>query len=219
MTPRKSTNHASASVTTKPPKPSRRQWAAADHNRRREWIVQAALDLIDRKGVDALTARAIARRLGLGTMTLYSYFAGLDDLKLAVIRQAFCLLNQTCTNASTLGTTAGWRGSAKAYLQFAIDHPNLYTLMFNRPLPQTETARGDLEAIFQNLVEIVAEQLAQTTPKPRNLQRLAQTRAETYWIALHGLASLAIAQRLGTETDRLLDDLLTRVAPTPTNAP
>lgn len=47
---------------------------------RREHVIQAALDLADRKGHKALSMRAIAAELGTGVATLYNYFDSLADL-------------------------------------------------------------------------------------------------------------------------------------------
>jgi AcrR family transcriptional regulator len=47
---------------------------------RRQAIVGAALALADSDGVVAVTMRGVAERLGLGTMTLYSYVGGKDEL-------------------------------------------------------------------------------------------------------------------------------------------
>jgi AcrR family transcriptional regulator len=43
-------------------------------------ITSEALALVDEAGVDALTMRALADRLGVGTMTVYGYFRSRDDL-------------------------------------------------------------------------------------------------------------------------------------------
>jgi AcrR family transcriptional regulator len=46
----------------------------------RELIADAALDLVDREGVEALTMRRLARELEIGTMTLYGYFRDKEEL-------------------------------------------------------------------------------------------------------------------------------------------
>jgi AcrR family transcriptional regulator len=43
-------------------------------------VVDGAIDLADRDGLEALSMRALAEHLGVGAMTLYSYVAGRDDL-------------------------------------------------------------------------------------------------------------------------------------------
>jgi AcrR family transcriptional regulator len=46
----------------------------------REAVVNAALDVVDRVGVAALTIRAVARRAGAPPMSLYTHFANKEEL-------------------------------------------------------------------------------------------------------------------------------------------
>jgi AcrR family transcriptional regulator len=46
----------------------------------REDIARAALDMLDAEGIDALSMRRLADRLGVGTMTLYGYFRSKQEL-------------------------------------------------------------------------------------------------------------------------------------------
>jgi AcrR family transcriptional regulator len=45
-----------------------------------ELIIERALRLLDDKGLDAFSMRALAEDLGVGTMALYTYFRGKDEL-------------------------------------------------------------------------------------------------------------------------------------------
>ena len=51
----------------------------------RERVTQAALALIDSEGLDGLSMRRLAGELGVGTMTLYHYFASKRELLDAVL--------------------------------------------------------------------------------------------------------------------------------------
>ena len=46
----------------------------------RERIVQAAAEIVDEHGLDALTMRAVATRLGSGAMSLYRHVSGHEEL-------------------------------------------------------------------------------------------------------------------------------------------
>jgi AcrR family transcriptional regulator len=46
----------------------------------REVIVEAAIEIVDASGPDALTMRRVAERLGAGTMSLYRHVSGHDEL-------------------------------------------------------------------------------------------------------------------------------------------
>src|SRR3954466_4577198 len=61
---------------------------ASSANRSREAIARAALDLVDREGLDALSMRRLAGELGMGTMTLYGYFRTKEELLDAVVHEA-----------------------------------------------------------------------------------------------------------------------------------
>jgi TetR/AcrR family transcriptional regulator, tetracycline repressor protein len=50
----------------------------------RERILEAALELVDREGIEGLTMRALGRACGVRAMSLYRYVANKDDLLDAV---------------------------------------------------------------------------------------------------------------------------------------
>lgn len=51
----------------------------------REQLQQAALALVDTHGLEGLTMRALAQRLGTGAMTLYNYVSQRDELEMLVV--------------------------------------------------------------------------------------------------------------------------------------
>ena len=57
-------------------------------NRSREAIARAALDLVDREGLGALSMRRLASELDMGTMTLYGYFRSKEELLDAAVAAA-----------------------------------------------------------------------------------------------------------------------------------
>jgi AcrR family transcriptional regulator len=57
-------------------------------NRSREAIARAALELVDREGLGALSMRRLAAQLEMGTMTLYGYFRTKEELLDAVVEVA-----------------------------------------------------------------------------------------------------------------------------------
>lgn len=178
-------------------------------------IVDVAIKLLHRYGLDAVTIRRVAGKLGVGAMTLYTYVEGQHGLQRDMVRRGFEMIGEHCCASSTLATEHSWRGGAKAYLDFAVQNPNLYKLMFDVPM-----AKDDADLLhggFQPLLDRVTEQLSCSGISGQRLSREARAAAGRYWISLHGLATLAIAGRLVVlegDLDQLLDDLLPRVAPT-----
>lgn len=78
----------------------------------RERIVAAALDLLNDKGMDALTVRALASRLGVGAPALYWHVRNkqelLDEMATFVIRRVIEALGK-------IDHGAGWREGLAAY--------------------------------------------------------------------------------------------------------
>jgi hypothetical protein len=149
-------------------------------------------------------------------MTIYSYVAGAEQLKHRMKQRGLACLNGRCLEASTVDVDGSWRGGASAYLRFAVEHPQLYMLMFSEPEAGGEADRQILSAAFEPLLDRVKGRLASSL-SGAELEAEAARRATRYWTALHGLASLAISGRLrslGREPEAVLDDLLERVAPT-----
>ena len=178
-------------------------------------IVDAAMTLLDRKGLDGVTMRAVAKRLRVGAMTLYTYLDGQDALRRAMVRRGFDLLREGCASQSTVDTDGRWTGGARTYIEFALARPALYRLMFDTPMPPEDNALFDEG--FAPLRQKVREKLAARGVSDGELDAATRRAAGRYWIALHGLATLAIAGRLHVleaPLEEVLDDLLVRVAPT-----
>ena len=88
-------------------------------------IVQVAYDFIDEHGVDAFSMRAIAKELGMGTMSAYRYFDSKDDLLEAVRLK----LRQQYDNSPVPGER--WddtlRRTTSSLRSVALAHPNIWT--------------------------------------------------------------------------------------------
>lgn len=115
----------------------------------RERIAQAALDLVDREGLDAVSMRRLARELGAGTMTIYGYFDGKDDLLDAVVDAA--------AERHRVSPPRGpWRERLAAVIRAMrhglAEHPSLIQLRLRRPLLSPGAMRGTeigLEALHE----------------------------------------------------------------------
>ncbi len=194
-----------------------RRWRTVEHAERRRLIIEVALDLLRKRGLEQVTMRRVAHRLGVGAMTLYTYVDGQDALRRELTRVGFAMIHENCRASSTLATDDGWLGGARAYLRFALENPNLYNLMFSIPLAATEADKEIFEAGFQPLIDRVKDELVAQGHSSDELEEVAARRAAVYWTGLHGLATLAIAGRLECpecKPDDLLKDLLARIAPT-----
>lgn len=117
--------------------------------RRRE-ILTAALALADERGLDALSMRAVAARVGVTPMALYPYVGnkdalldGLVDLLLAELLPA-------------AGTPGAWdvrlRAIAHAGRALAHRHPAAYPLLLSRPAITPDAVRL-VDALYRALLD------------------------------------------------------------------
>ncbi len=98
----------------------------------RQRIVDAALTLLDREGLDAFSMRRLADELGVGTMTIYGYFRRKDELLDAVV-------DIGADQITAAGTAAGpWKVRLRELMlgirQSLAEHPGIVELRFRRPL-------------------------------------------------------------------------------------
>jgi TetR/AcrR family tetracycline transcriptional repressor len=121
----------------------------------RDRVLRAALDLVDREGVDALTMRRLGRELGVEAMSLYGYVDSKEDLIEGVVEQLFRQMPLIVPGPGRWQDRL--RRHARAYRAVLLDHPNAVRLVAHRPLTTegtaafVESALAELQAIGLDL--------------------------------------------------------------------
>jgi AcrR family transcriptional regulator len=123
----------------------------------RQALLDAAIDVISRDGVDGAPLRAICDRVGVRLPTLYHFFGDRQGLLDAVLEAC---LERYLESKRGLRPTGDPRTDLRRgwdmHVGFARQHPKIYPLMFPpRPGPAPEAARRSLE-----LLRVGFEQLA-----------------------------------------------------------
>lgn len=155
----------------------------------REACVQVAHALIAENGIENLSLRDVARRLGVSHQAPYKHYASRDHLLAEVIRRCFQRFAAALSGRERdRDATRDMRGLGRAYLLYALQNPLEYKLMFGTPWPDTATQPEllrDARASFGVLREALA-----------GLYRDALTRDELdlhamfVWSSMHGLATI-----------------------------
>lgn len=106
----------------------------------RDQVASAALALADEDGLEALSMRALADRLGVGTMTLYGYFRNKDELLDAVVDAA---MGEGEGEAPAV--KGDWKEQLRGLVLHArwnlLQHPSLVELRVRRPVLRPEALR------------------------------------------------------------------------------
>jgi AcrR family transcriptional regulator len=179
------------------------------HRNLRAALVEAALGLVTREGVEALTLRGVARLAGVSPAAPYRHFADKRALLAAVAEEGFRLLATALRAAGEVGADAlgRFRARGPAYVTFATSHPSHFRVMFGRELADRRGYPGlqnAAQAAFDALVEGMTDAQGAGVVGEGDPRELGLTA----WSAMHGLAALLLDGRLQAMYGRSVEDLV-----------
>jgi AcrR family transcriptional regulator len=176
--------------------PTRREREKAETRQR---ILDAARELFATRGYDAVTMRSIAEKIEYTATALYFHFEDKEALLGALCTEDFlAFAKEFQASAGIADPVERIKSIGRAYIRFAVAHPNQYRFMFMTPLPPRHVDEGLLErgnptqdayAFLRNCVvdAIAAGRLRAEYADP-------DLAAQTLWAGVHGLVSLRIAK-------------------------
>jgi len=183
------------------------------HGNLKEALLQAALDLIGKKGAAGFTFADAARMAGVSPAAPYRHFRDRDELLSSIAQRGFEQFEALLTTAWDDGrpdTVTAFERVGKAYLAFARQEPAYYSAMFESGLPSdaNPTLMAASERAFA-VIRAAAERLAALSP-PGVPRPPAMMMALHIWSMSHGVASLfargdAARRKLPMSPDELLE--------------
>jgi AcrR family transcriptional regulator len=180
-------------------------------------ILDAARHLINEKGVDGLSMRAIAERIDYSPAGLYEYFGSKEEIIGALCQQGHRRLTAYMAAVDqNLLFRAYFLEIGLAYVQFAVQNPDFFLLMFTHHT----TGAGDLIALeqwlasdamqadssFVILVDAIKRGVAEGILRIRPEMGVIEM-AFAAWATVHGIAMLRITHLRSLQADF---DTLTR---------
>lgn len=141
-------------------------------------MLDAVMNIIERDGFSAVSARTVAGELGVSTQPIYREFGDMDGLRLAAIGRGFEIFSHYLEGEAI--------DQAVKYVMFATEHGKLFDFLFRG---KHYTYDG-LDGLSHSLIEDtrIIDKLQEITGLPREkVFRLHLC----VWMALHGLATLA----------------------------
>jgi AcrR family transcriptional regulator len=147
-------------------------------------IVRAARLLVDEEGLDGLTMRSLAGRLGVRAPSLYKHVADKEALELALVVQGIGELAEDLREAHSR-EPGSLPALGRAYRRYATTHPHLYRLMTEYPLPRDSLQDGLEQRLAAPVVAVVG----------------SPERATVVWAFAHGMAQLELAGRFPPDAD------------------
>lgn len=162
-------------------------------------IIEAAFQLIREQGWSAVSARAIAKKLGSSTMPIYSHVSSIEELEKKLRIKARELLKEFQQRQYTEHTLLNL---AFGYVIFARDEKNLFRFLYleSPEMLDSEDTSVIKKTFFKEFGEDSAEGKALLEMKESGQETLVQYT----WIFTHGLAMLVNSGAFGSNSDQAI---------------
>lgn len=129
--------------------------------------------------------RRLGERLGIKAPSLYKHFSGKDELEAALIAETLEGIGTALVAAVRGADGKPIAALAGAYRRYALDHPHLYRLTTEQPLPR--------ERLPEGLEQRAAAPVLEAAGDP--------DRARALWAFAHGMVQLELAGRFPADAN------------------
>ncbi len=149
-------------------------------------IINAAIYIIENKGIEYLTARSLGEKLGTSARPIFTTFKNMDD----VLNGALKFANDLYKNyvAEGLKESIAFKGVGTAYIRFAAEHPKLFGLLFmkeHKSVPNSNNVLGLIEGSYQEILNSITDSYKVSEDFAKELYL-------HMWIYSHGIAVLIV---------------------------
>ena len=159
-------------------------------------LLTAASRLLADEGPASLTVRRIAADAGVSTMNVYSRFGG----KLGVVEHLFLqgfglLADAMAAVPRTDRPDDDLRRCGDAYRVFALSHPTLYSVMFDRVMADYEPSEAAMAVAFHTL-DHLAQRIQRCIDAGLFREGPALHFAAIVWSTCHGVVILELRRKM-----------------------
>lgn len=174
-----------------------RSSARYHHGDLRNALLEQAVKLVEEVGADAFSLREAARLVGVSANAAYRHFADCSELLRAVAEVGFSRMQRRVEKAVSSASarrsprTAVERAKAvgRAYVEFAVDHPELLRVMFGSDGLSSFDRSGPPKPDPYAMLASALDELVAVGALPANRRPGAELKA---WVVVHGFASLVV---------------------------
>ncbi|MDE6875678.1 MAG: TetR/AcrR family transcriptional regulator [Lachnospiraceae bacterium] len=147
----------------------------------REEITDAALHITRQSGLMALTARALAAKLGCSVKPIFGLFRNMEEVQQEVIAAANALYQSYLKQDMAAGEYPPYKASGMAYIRFAREEKELFKLLFMRDRSGEQITDGMDE--IRPLLEVIRKNTGFTEEEAYRFHL-------EMWLYVHGIATM-----------------------------
>lgn len=183
--------------------------AAYHHGDLREALVQAGIEILEEKGLEALTLRETARRAGVSHAAPYHHFADKNALLSGIAHRGFQIQREEMARSAEGASEAagGLQAYGMIYALFAQRHPALFRLMYSQRRFTPDQA-GDLDRASSDVYPEMIDGIRQATGCDEQEARMVGL---LLWSSMHGLAMLWLEDQLQATGVKSIEPLARRI--------
>lgn len=167
----------------------------------KEDIINAAVDIVRSNGAQSINARTIAAALNCSTQPIFSNFATMDELRLAVVERADFLCGEYIQREIANGQFPAYKASGMAYIRFAKEEKELFKLLYMRD------RRREVIPESSELGDQMERYVASYTGLSKEVAKLFHLEM---WACVHGIAAMVATDFIELDFDlisRMLTDI------------
>lgn len=122
----------------------------------KEEVAVIALNIVKEKGIDALTARAVGKRLGCSSTPIFTVFKNMDEVKWETRKLALKEFEKYASDFTEY--TPAFKRIGMLMISYAINEPELYKLLFmqkHQELHDFKSSLSDLDEMVEVCINLI----------------------------------------------------------------
>jgi AcrR family transcriptional regulator len=171
------------------------------HGDLRSALIAAGTEIVERDGIEALTVRAAARLVGVSHGAPARHFADLRSFVAAIGAAGFVRLGDRLAEPRNVDPVAELRAVGESYVGFALEHPNLYRVLFH-PLLADRSEQPELAAASMAAFDQLRRRIERAMAAGAVRQGDVTASAVALWSSVHGICILLLDDQI---SDKGLD--------------
>ena len=163
-------------------------------------IISVAVDLVRDEGIDALSARGLAKRLGCSVCPIFTVFENMEE----VTKKTYAAIRGIYDSyaAEGLKSKPAFKGVGEQYIAFAIKEPKLFEALFMRAQADAtlDSILPSIEDNYSSILQSIEDEYGLDGYKAKRLYL-------QMWIYTHGIATLCVSKTFVFQAKEISDML------------